>query len=262
MPITETTLSLQGIELPVIRKGRGRPLLMLHGGSGPASSHPFTDELAKHMEIIEPIHPGFAGSAIPEHFDGLEDLVYLYLDLMDALDLRDAVLMGFSMGGWAAAEIAVRNQQRIGQLILVDAVGIKPGTRDDRDIADIFAMSPESVEQLMWHDPSKAPGSSGRTDQEWQTAAANRIALGMYTWDPYMHNPKLPRRLHRISVPTLMLWGASDSFVTPDYGRAYASLIPRADLRTIDAAGHAPHIEQPDTFVGHVLEFVAPSLAA
>lgn len=259
---THTTLTLQGIELPVSRRGRGRPLLMLHGGGGPVSSRPFADLLAEHMEVIEPVHPGFAGTAIPEHFDGMEDLVYLYLDLMDKLDLRDAVLMGFSMGGWAAAEIAVRNQQRIGQLILVDAVGIKPGSRDDRDIPDIFATSPEEVERLMWHDPAKAPGAAGRSDEEWQAAAANRVALGMYTWDPYMHNPKLPRRLHRVGVPTLLLWGAGDRLVTPDYGRAYAGMIPQADLQVIGAAGHLPHIEQPEAFAARVLDFAAHRPAA
>lgn len=256
-----TQLALQGIELSVTRRGRGRPVLMLHGGGGPVSTLPFADALAEHVELIEPVHPGFAGSAIPEHFDGLEDLVYLYLDLMDALDLRDAAVMGFSMGGWLAAEIAVRNQQRIGQLILVDAVGIKPGGRDDRDIPDIFAIAPEKVEQLMWHDPGKMPGASGRTDAEWQTMAANRIALGMYTWDPYMHNPKLPRRLHRITAPTLLLWGEEDRFVTPAYGRSYARLIPGAELRLIPAAGHAPHVEQPESFVRHVLSVVAPKAA-
>ncbi|MDX3907974.1 MAG: alpha/beta hydrolase [Pigmentiphaga sp.] len=262
MSLTQTTVTLQGIEVPISRKGHGRPLLMLHGGGGPVASRPFADLLAQHMEVIEPVHPGFAGTAIPDHFDGMEDLVYLYLDLMDALDLQDAVLMGFSMGGWTAAEIAVRNLQRIGQLILVDALGIKPGGRDDRDIPDIFAMSPEDVERLMWHDPAKAPGATQRSDEEWQAAAANRVALGMYTWDPYMHNPKLPNRLQRISVPTLLLWGASDRLVTPDYGRAYAGLIPQADLRVIGAAGHAPHIEQPEAFARRVLDFVALRSAA
>src|SRR5207247_6496682 len=103
--------------------------------------------LTQRFDVIAPTHPGFANSPIPEHFDALEDLVYLYLDLLDALDVWDVVLMGFAMGGWVAAELAVRNTTRLAQLILVDAVGIKPGHRDTRDIADIFAAPAPEVAQ-------------------------------------------------------------------------------------------------------------------
>lgn len=248
---------LQGIDLEVRRKGSGPALLMLHGGGGPVFDHPFADQLAQHFEVIAPVHPGFGGSRIPEHFDNLEDLVYLYLDLMDELDLRDAVLMGNSMGGWTAAEIAVRNSQRIARLILVDAIGIKPGGRETRDIADVFAMPASEVAKLLWHDIARAPDVSAMSDAELQGLAADRVAFGMYTWDPYMHNPKLRHRLHRIKVPTLLLWGESDRLVTPEYGRAYCSMIPGARMEIIPRAGHSPHIEQPDALVQKVLAFAA-----
>ena len=119
---------LQGIDLQVVRQGTGQPLLLLHGGDGPQSPLPLCARLAERFEVIVPTHPGFAGTAIPEHFDTLEDLVYLYLDLLDVLDLHDSILVGMSMGGWLAAEIAVRNTSRLSRLILVDTVGIKPGT--------------------------------------------------------------------------------------------------------------------------------------
>jgi pimeloyl-ACP methyl ester carboxylesterase len=255
MTNTTTTITLQGIELKISRKGRGKPLLMLHGGGGPISSRPFADQLADHFEIIEPIHPGFSGTPIPSRFDSVEDLVYLYLDLIEALDLKDVTLLGHSLGGWIAAEIAVRNLSRVSRLVLADAIGIKPGGRDERDIPDIFAMSPDKVEALLWHDATYAPSEANRSDQDWQMMAANRVALGMYTWDPYMHNPKLMDRLHRITVPTLLLWGAHDRFVRPSYGQAYAQRIPGARLELIDDAGHVPHVEQPAAFVRHVLAF-------
>jgi pimeloyl-ACP methyl ester carboxylesterase len=107
----------------------------------------------------------------------------------------------------------------------------------------------------MWHDPAKAPDLAKMSEAEVQMLAANRIALAMYTWDPYMHNPKLKHRLHRIEVPTLLLWGASDGIVTPKYGEAYRALIPGAKLAVIPEAGHAPHIEQPAAFVRHVMAF-------
>jgi len=247
--------TLQGVEVEVARKGAGTPLLMLHGGGGPVMKQPFTDELAKNFEIIAPTHPGFGGTKVPDHFDGMEDLVYLYLDLLDALDIHDAVLMGFSMGGWLAAELATISCNRFSRLILVDAVGVKIGGPTDRDIADVFGIPPEEATRLMWHDPAKAPKMDGLSDEALQAIAGNRIALGLYTWEPYMHNPKLKHRIHRISVPTLVIWGASDGLVKTDYGQAYANLIPGAKFVAIPEAGHSPHAEQPEAFLSQVLAF-------
>ena len=166
-------------------------------------------------------------------------------------------MMGFSMGGWTAAELAVLSTTRISKLILVDAVGVKVGGRDERDIVDVFATPQEDLTELMWHDPAKAPDPSQMSDEQRQIVQSNRVALGLYTWQPYMHNPKLPRRLHRIDVPTLVLWGEDDGLVTPDYGRAFAGMIPNAEFAVISEAGHAPQVEQPEKFVQHVLSFVS-----
>ena len=248
-------VTLQGIDLRVIRRGAGPQLLLLHGGGGPQHDLPFFHKLTEHFDVIAPIHPGFSGSAIPEHFDGMEDLVYLYLDVMDALDLRDVTLMGMSMGGWAAAEIAVRNTSRIANLILVDAVGIKTGGRDTRDIADVFGLPQDEVTRLLFHDPTRAPDPATFTDDQLTDMAANRIALAMYTWEPYMHNPKLRYRLHRIQVPTLLIWGEGDGLVPVAYAEAYRNLIPGAKLVVIPQAGHVPQVEQPDLFCNHVYTF-------
>jgi pimeloyl-ACP methyl ester carboxylesterase len=258
MPSDTSTITLQGIELPLVRRGAGSPLLLLHGGGGPQDHLPFFTRLTDAFEVIAPTHPGFGGTPIPEQFDNLDDLVYLYLDLLDACDLHDVTLLGFSIGGWIAAEIAVRNTSRLARLILVDAVGIKPGNRDTRDIADIFGLPAPEVTKLLFHDPGKAPNPAELTEAERTASAANRIALAMYTWEPYMHNPKLPQRLHRIHVPTLLLWGASDGLVSVQYAEAYRTLIPHATLTVIPAAGHLPQVEQPDLFVEHVLAFAAP----
>ena len=254
---TKTTLALPGVDLPVIRKGSGPRLLMLHGGDGPIAHLPFVGQLAEQYEIIHPIHPGFDGTPIPEHFDGLQDLVFLYLDLIDELDLSETILMGFSMGGWTAVEIAVMNTRHFSKLVLVDSVGIKPGGPFDRDIADVFALSPAEQLRISWHDPSKAPDPAAMTDDELQIVAANRVALGLYTWEPYMHNPKLPYRLHRIDIPTLLIWGEGDGIVTTSYGEAFRGMIPGAKMAVISEACHAPHVEQPEAFVKHFLEFVS-----
>jgi pimeloyl-ACP methyl ester carboxylesterase len=251
------TIVIQGIDLQVARQGTGRPLCLLHGGDGPQDLVPLLTRLTERFDVIVPTHPGFAGTAIPEHFDTLDDLVYLYLDLLDALDLHDVILMGVSMGGWVAAEIAVRNTSRLSQLVLIDAVGIKPGDRDTRDIADIFGLSAPEVAKLLWHDPAQAPSPASMTDEEVTRLAGDRIAHAMYTWEPYMHNPKLRYRLHRINVPTLLLWGASDGVVPVAYAEAYRQMIPGARLVVIPEAGHLPHIERPDMVLQHVLAFVA-----
>ena len=257
MPSDASTITVQGIDLPVVRRGAGPPLLLLHGGGGPQDRLPFFNRLTEAFEVIAPTHPGFGGTPMPDQFDNLDDLVYLYLDLLDACDLHDVTLLGFSVGGWAAAEIAVRNTSRLAKLILVDAVGIKPGDRDTRDVADIFGLPAPEVTKLLFHDPSKAPNPAALTEEQRTASAANRIALAMYTWEPYMHNPKLPQRLHRIDVPTLLLWGASDGLVHVEYAEAYRALIPHATLTVIPAAGHLPQVEQPDLFVEHVLAFAA-----
>jgi pimeloyl-ACP methyl ester carboxylesterase len=247
--------TLQGVEVEVARKGEGAPLLLLHGGGGPIINQPFTDELAKKFEIIAPTHPGFGGTKAPDHFDGMQDLIYLHLDLLDALEIDGAVLMGMSMGGWVAAELATISSARFSQLILVDAVGVKIGGPTDRDVVDVWGIPPEQATRLMWHDPNKAPKMEGLSDEAIAGIAANRIALALYTWEPYMHNPKLRHRLHRISLPTLVIWGASDGLVKPEYGEAYAKLIDGAKFVVIPEAGHSPHAEQPEAFVSQVLAF-------
>ena len=248
-------MKLQGIDLDVAHMGSGPPLLMLHGGGGPVADMPFATRLAEKFEIIAPVHPGFAGTGIPDHFDCISDLVYLYLDLLDKLDLREALLVGFSMGGWVAAEMATMTTERLSRLVLVDSVGVKVGGRDDRDIADVFAVPGERLAEIMFHDPSIMPDFADMSEEQLETVAANRIALGVYTWDPYMHNPKLPGRLHRVTIPVHFIWGASDGVVSVDYGRGFCTMIPGATMTVIEEAGHVPHMEQPDRFVEVLLAF-------
>jgi len=247
-------IELQGIELQVVRQGRGPHLLLLHGGDGPQDHLHFFKRLTERFDVVAPVHPGFAGSAAPSHFDTVDDLVYLYLDLLDALRLQDVILLGFDMGGWVAAEIAVRNTSRLARLILVDAVGVKPGDRDTRDIADIFGLPDAEAAKLLFHDAAKRPDPAGMSAHDIERLAANRIAHAMYTWNPYMHNPKLRYRLHRIDVPTLLVWGSSDGMVSTAYANAYRAMIPDAELVVIPQAGHWPQVEQPD----HLLDVVLP----
>jgi pimeloyl-ACP methyl ester carboxylesterase len=251
------TIDLNGVEISLTRKGEGPPLLLLHGGGGPMENMPFADKLAEKFEIIAPTHPGFNGTKIPHHYDGLPDLLFTYLDLLDRLALKDVTVVGVSLGGWLAAELAVLPGMPFSRVVLVDAVGVKHGGPFDRDIADIFGMPGPDLAKLMWHDLSKAPDPSKMEDAALEIIAGNRTALGLYGWEPYLHNPKLKHRLHRISVPTLVLWGASDGLVTAEYGRKYADLIPGAKFVAIPEAGHSPQAEQPEAFVKAIVDFAA-----
>lgn len=253
---TAKELTAGGVPLSYLDLGSGPPLLFLHGAGGLQPDAPFLAGLAARARVIAPTHPGFGRAPLPEWIDSVDDLSYLYLDLLDQLDLRDVTLLGTSLGGWIACEIAVKSTARIGRLILGDAVGIKVSDRLTRDVVDIFATDPAVLQKLTFHDPGKAPNWSTLSDEALEIVAHNREASALYLWEPYCHNPKLPRRLHRIDVPTLVLWGEHDGIVKPDYGRAFAERIPGARFEVIPNAGHVPQIEQPEAFVERVISFL------
>lgn len=254
--IEDGKIRVGDVELEVFRRGSGPPLLLLHGGDGLDHRARFMELLARRFEVIAPSHPGFGRSPLPDRFDSVDDLAYLYLDLIDALDLHDVVLVGFSLGGWIAAEVAVRCCHRIGRLVLVAPVGIKLGGRETRDLPDIFATNPDELARLAFHDPSKAAVDyAALSDDELRIIARNRESLALYTWEPYMHNPKLRYRLGRIRVPTLVIRGASDRIVSAAYADGYSALISDAKTSTIDAAGHSPQIEQPEELANRIIAF-------
>ncbi len=252
-------LTLHGVQLDVYEYGQGRPILALHGENGPCLQAPFFSLLADQGGVVLPTHPGFGQAPDMADIDTVDDLAYLYLDLLDEYDLREVVVIGCSLGGWIAAEMAVKSTARLSRLVLVAPLGIKVGDRETRDIPDIFALPPEEVGRLQYHDPARAAlDYAGLSDAELLVIARNRQATALYAWEPYCHNPKLRQRLHRIVIPTLLVWGTSDRFVTPGYyGTAYRDAIPGAQLAVIDQAGHWPHVEQPEAVVERIGAFLA-----
>jgi pimeloyl-ACP methyl ester carboxylesterase len=251
------TLVVNGIRIEMIEQGRGRPVLFLHPEIGIAPSAPVLDRLAQRLRVLAPSHPGFGASEQPLTFTTVDDLAYFYLDLLDALDLRDTILAGVSLGGWIAAEIAVKSCARISHLVLANPVGIKAADRETREIADIFAITEEEFNAYAYFDPSIGRHNYSRMPQaEVLRVARNREATARYAWSPYMHDPKLRERLHRIRVPTVLLWGMADRIVSESYGRAYAAAIAGARFEPIARAGHFPHVEQPEEFARRVFAFV------
>jgi pimeloyl-ACP methyl ester carboxylesterase len=266
VPLSAERLALPNLELEVIHGGAGRPILLLHGPFTFSLPAPCLELLSNEASIIAPSHPGFGSSPRPDDFDTVYDLVHLYQDLLDALPYDQVTLIGFSFGGWIAAELALNYAHKLDKLILVDPVGIKVSGREQRDIVHLFNTSPAELSRLAWHDPAKQrPGQLGlgwqqhleaMSEAELVLAARNWDALCLYAWRPHLYNPQLKQWLHRIKLPTLLLWGASDQIVTPSYGEAYSRLIPDSRLEIIPAAGHHPEQEQPAAFVEQILRFL------
>jgi len=251
------TIRIAGTTLELVEGGQGRPLLFLHAGEGLAPERPWLDFLSRRYRVIAPWHPGYGNSPLIDGGGSVDDLAYLYLDLAVQLGFEDAVLVGACFGGWVAAEMMVRTTAGFSHLVLVDPLGIKIGGREERDIADMHALSRDEYLKLAWADPAKGDiDFASLPESELAAIVRGREAFALYGWKPYMHNPRLKRWLHRIDRPTLLLWGAEDRIVTPAYGDGWQRAIPGAELAIIPGAGHFPHWEQPEVFVERLSAFV------
>ena len=250
-------LTIEGIgdvEVTITDRGTGHPFLLLHGGGGPATVTPWADRLAKaeHAHVITPVHPGFNGTPRPDGLDSPRGLAAVYAGLLEAVDLHDVTVVGNSIGGWIAAEMAVLGSSRVSSFILVDAVGIKVA---GHPVADFFSLTPAEVAQRSYYDPATFGVDPTALPPEAQAAmAANRTTLAVYGGSD-MTDPTLAPRLGAVSTPTLVVWGEADRIGDPDFGRAFAAAIPGAQFRLLEHAGHMPQIETPDTLVDVVWAF-------
>ena len=249
--------NVRGTAVEMLDLGSGPPMLFLNAGIGTDPGTATLNRLAQRLRAIAPSHPGFGATERPPWITTVDDLSYFYLDLLDELDLNQVILVGVSFGAWVAAEIAIKCTTRLSHLVMVDAVGIKVGDRETRDIADVFAMSEDEFNAAAFANPSVgAKNYKSMSEADLLATARNREALARFAWSPYMHDPKLRNRLHRIDVPTLFLWGAQDRIVSADYGRRYCAAVPGARFELIDHAGHLPHIEQPGVFAERIVDVV------
>jgi len=251
------SINVAGINLEIAEAGTGAPVLMLHGAGGFDVRQPVNALLSQQMRLICPTHPGFGKSALPDWLDSVDDIAHLYLELLDRIDLQTVNVIGCSLGGWIAVEMATKSPERISKLLLVGPVGVKIGTPDQLDIPDVFALSSNELNTLLFRDPSKmVPDPASLTDDELAVIVRNRETLALLTWEPYMHNPKLNYRLHRITAPTLFMRGEWDGLISDKYLQAYAALVPSAHTATINNAGHAPHLEEPRAFAAAAIKFL------
>lgn len=249
-------MTLAGADLEIHTEGSGRPLLFLHSEDYFGQHQPFFNALAKRFSLIVPRHPGFGSSSLPNAFRSIDDLAYLYLDLIERMQLERPILVGASLGGWIALEMAVRAPRAFERLVLLGTVGVKMGGREDRDFADIYQIPETEMRALTFADPGRFVPKYGELDQaELMAIARDRESTWHYSWQPYMHNPTLKTWLHRVHAPTLVIWGEEDGVVRPDYARALAKALPNARLEVVAKAGHYPQIEQTAKVAGLIEAF-------
>jgi pimeloyl-ACP methyl ester carboxylesterase len=242
------------IEVSVTEKGEGRPFLLLHGGGGPLTVNGFAELLAaqRPARVITPTHPGFGGTLRPGSLASVPGLAALYVALLDELDLRDVTVIGNSIGGWIAAEMALLDTNRISSFVLVDAVGIEV---PEHPIADFYSLTPRQVAELSYYDPDRFGIDPSKLSPEAQKAmAGNRATLAVYAGTS-MKGAGLVERLASVTTPALVIWGDSDRIADADYGRAFADAIPGARFQLLKDTGHLPQIETPEQLLDAVWAF-------
>lgn len=255
-------IEVNGKKVDLRRGGSGEPFVYFHSAMGEVWADAFFSPLVEKFDVIVPAHPGFAESSGLEEIDDIEDLAFHYSDLLDVLGLRRAHFAGASLGGWIAAEVATRWPDRAKSLTLIDAVGIWV---DEVPLAPIWGPVREELVDILFTDRSH-PIAQLMISFDLEELPPDDMILQFYGqqtatakigWDPYLHNPKLARRLSRISCPTLVLWGERDRLAPPAYGKKYAELIPGARFETIPDAGHLGVVEHPEKVAEALSKFLA-----
>lgn len=239
----------------LLRAGTGKPLLFLHGSGGSGVWMPFHSELAKNFDVIAPDHPGFGASGEFPALKDVQDLAFHYADLIEKLELPAVTLVGTSFGGWIAAELAAYRPQLVEKLILIDPIGLYI---DGAPIGDLFGMTPQEKAQALVLDPSSLSElvPENPSIDVIVALARDEAAFARFAWEPFCHNPRLPRLLPRITAPTAVFWGEQDALIPAVHGERYAELIPGAKLSVIPSVGHAPTIEQPAEIAERIRAFV------
>jgi pimeloyl-ACP methyl ester carboxylesterase len=251
----EFSETIAGCKIAGLRGGQGTPLLFLHGARGAGVWLPFFKALAEHFDVIVPEHPGFGRSDTPEWLDNIGDLANFYLEFIDKHRLSNLNLVGTSLGGWVAADLAVRNSTPLATLTLVSSAGIHV---QGVPKGDLFLWTPEQAARNLFADQALAERMLAMTpdEEERKRQMKNALTLAKLSWQPRLYDPNLRKWLHRIDRPTLIVWGDSDKLIPPPYGPAFRDLIPGARLEVIKNCGHLPHIEKTAETVDHIVKFV------
>lgn len=244
-------------DLTVAESGAGRPVLLLHGGGGPFTVAGLGAHLAEAAHVLTPTHPGWNGTPRPAWLDGVADLAATYLRLLRERGLRDVVVVGSSLGGWTAAEMALGDDEGlIGGLVLINAVGVRV---ESEPVADFYALSPREVAEHSFHDPDRFfVDPSQLPPDQIAVRQADMATMRAIAGDD-LNDPGLLARLKGVHVPALVLWGESDRIAPVGYGAAYAAAFGNADFQLVREAGHLPQLEQPAATFAAIDAFLTTS---
>ena len=243
MTFVAQTLTVNGAKVALNRSGAGEPLLFLHGADGLTEWPEILDDLAQNFDVIVPDLPGFGLSEAPAFVDDISDVAYLLMDMLEQMNLSGVRVVGHSLGGWAALEMAVRSCERIRSLALIAPAGIHVKGSPK---ADIYMIDPDEQARLAYADAELGAAAAARAvvSKHQNQAILNRIASARLGWNPRLYNPRLERWLHRVSKPTMIVWGDTDRIIPPVYADAFGGFMPAAQVVKITSAGHLPHVEK------------------
>lgn len=248
----ETTIDIRGQKLRLMEEGSGEPVLYLHGAGG-AAWYPMHARMAADRHVLVPEHPGFGRTSIPDWMAGVGDLAFFYLDFLAALDLESVHLVGHSLGGWTAAEIAIRDTARLKTLTLMAPAGV---ASPDIPYGDIFLWSDAEHARNSFFDQTLAEARlKTLAAADIDVVLQNRAAAARLAWTPRLHNPQLPFWLHRINLPTLVVWGREDRICPFACHRTWLEGVKGAELFALERTGHALHTERPDEVAARLDRF-------
>lgn len=253
-------LTILGARIHLRRAGSGPPLLFLHGAGGVTVWLPFFDRLAESFEILVPDHPGFGQSDTPPWLKNIGDAALYYLDFLDALKLAKPHVVGTSLGGWIAAEAAVRNPSAFGRLTLLSPAGLRViGV----PAGDPFIWSPEELARNLYFDQALAERAIAVpvTPELADLQIKNRFGFARLAWQPRLYNPDLERWLHRITAPVQLIWGNEDKLIPVTYAQAWLKNLPRVSLLPLPQCGHVPHIERPGAVASAIRAFAREAVS-
>lgn len=250
VPVHRTEHVIEGCAINVMRGGTGSPLLFLHDNDAFTAWQPFMEALAADFDVIVPDHPGFGRSDTPPWLDTIGDLAHAYRAFIDALELRDVVIAGHGLGGWIACELALRNARDLRALVLVDSAGL-PLVKDG---IDTFMCSPAELRHASYVDERNALPLD---DEARSHMAKDMLMTARIGWQPRFYDPQLAKWLHRVTLPTLVVWGAEDAIFPAAQAHLFAGAIAGAKVVLIPGAGHLPHVEAPQRFTAAVTGFLA-----
>lgn len=254
-------VDVQGLKLELIVKGKGAPLLFLHGMDGVEACSRIIDLLARDFTVYAPSHPGFGASELPRSFSTVDDLAYFYLDLLDHFDLRGVTVAGFSFGGWIAAEMLVKDASRVSKLILGAPLGLRGSDRRTAQVADIFMIDPKQIDATLQVTPPKSVNFAALPESALERIARNAESLCLFGWSPYLCNPKLHLRLHRVKVPTVLLWGEDDRLAPLDYAKRFAAKLKHGRLETLASCGHRIYVDCPEKAAARIVDSAPLAIA-